>query len=531
MDEPTPNFLTSPIAPELQPPKRRYVRWIFLFAALAILSLLAPLVYGGAVAGLGAQQAKTALFHAQASMLTRDLEAARTDVEQAQTGLAQVHNGLEAASFWKSMPVIGIHIRAFQDAEQTGSTVSESVLALIDAALSVQQGLPSAFADLTREEKRTILARVHDALPEVRIAREKATIALEGWERIPRSELIAPVQRALEPADEPLRRLQRGLDEAVSLADALLPLMGYPKQKNYLVLPYSVDGSPDFPQTAERYLAATLGTEAGAISGVIALQPTLLSDVQRWIGPFQTDGKISGDKMSDALIKALMRQPISRLPALLDFATQSLTQKDMLIYDRDPSLLAVLDARHWSGRTLAAANDYLWVVDANLEKNIRYALDATDSSGPVATVTLSYKNANAAVDGQRAPYRDNVRLYVPEGSELMASSGVSGNAEVYKDLGKTVFAGLWAIEPNETREFRFTYRLPASAISTLRDGMYHLLVQKQPGTNTNLTLDHKFGKNVGSATPTEDPKNFGDTQYQVNLPMDRDQIVDVKLQP
>lgn len=620
------------------------------------------------MAGLGAKQTKTALASAQADLLARQLVQARADVVQAQAGLLQVRAGLEATGFWKSMPFVGVHVRAFEDAERVGTTVTDSILALLDAAASVEDALASvgigatldpsvaptrSFSDLTREEKRTILARIHDVLPEVRIAREKATIALEAWDRIPQNELIAPVQRAFEPATRQLRQLQRGLDEAVSLADVMLPIMGYPTEKNYLVLlqnadelrptggfigtvgtikidaaevketkfedVYSVDGpvaalwkdappdplkkqlgvnawflrdsnwSPDFPQTAQRVLdvyareKALAGISIGPLSGVIALQPDFFRDLLRLTGPISVDGKsFDADhffdelqydveigflkegipvpqrkeivaKIGDVLIKTLMSQPASRWPALLDLATTSLSRKDILIYDRDPVFLALLDARNWSGRTRGTAHDYLWVVDANLaalktdgvmEKTIRYSVDATDAQGPVATVTLSYKNANRIIDWRHTRYRDYVRVYVPEGSELISTSGamladrnqtggrvVPGTVEVYKDLGKTVFAAFWSIEPGETRELRFTYRLPASVVANVSEGMYQLLVQKQPGSNTRLTLDHKFGKNVMSATPSEDPKEFGDAEYRLTVPFDRDQLIEVKLQP
>jgi hypothetical protein len=232
--------------------------------------------------------------------------------------------------------------------------------------------------------------------------------------------------------------------------------------------------------------------------------------------------------MVTSLLKA-EKLPASKWPGLLDLGVTALERKDVLIFDADPTVMKLVDARGWSGRVKATDTDYLWVIDTNLaalktdgvmDKEIRYAVDLTSPDGPTATVKLAYTNTNTKIDWRYSRYRDYVRVYVPEGSELVSSNGamqtdknkaggkvVPGMVEVYRDLGKTVFAAFWAIEPGESRTLSFTYRLPTPVADALRLGAYRLLVQKQPGSKARLTVD---------AAPAEIPDPFALTDADLD---------------
>jgi hypothetical protein len=51
--------------------------------------------------------------------------------------------------------------------------------------------------------------------------------------------------------------------------------------------------------------------------------------------------------------------------------------------------------------------------------------------------------------------------------DLSQSGGrfIPGQVDVMRDLGKTVFGAFWSIEPGETRQLTFKYRLPARVTS------------------------------------------------------------------
>jgi len=176
-----------------------------------------------------------------------------------------------------------------------------------------------------------------------------------------------------------------------------------------------------------------------------------------------------------------------------------------------------------------------------MDKQIFYSVDLTDINNPTATVRLRYTNNTQNIDWRHTRYRSYTRIYVPEGSELISSKGamtgdltqtggvpVVGDVDVTKELGKTVFGAFWAIEPRRTGELTFTYRLPQRVADQLNQENYHVLVQKQPGAITELTLDLSFGKKLLSATPPEEEPAFGDDRYQATFDVQKDTPVTVR---
>jgi len=228
-----------------------------------------------------------------------------------------------------------------------------------------------------------------------------------------------------------------------------------------------------------------------------------------------------------------------------------LAEKNVLFYLRDPRTLALLDGRGWTGRVAGPTGDYLWIVDSNLaalktdgkmQKRATYSVDLNTG---IAKLTLRYHNTVRQIDWRYTRYRDYVRIYVPEGSELVSSTGalsddhthtggrdVPGTVDVMHELGKTVFGAFWSIEPGETRDLQFTYRLPANVLQAMRseaeNGGYSLTVQRQPGNTLELTLDNALGKNIRAADPSEAPQDFGDQRYHLTVPLDRDRTFRVR---
>jgi hypothetical protein len=206
----------------------------------------------------------------------------------------------------------------------------------------------------------------------------------------------------------------------------------------------------------------------------------------------------------------------------LNIVTTSLKRSDILISVRDKSTQDILERRGWNGHTIGTEDDYLWVIDSNLgalktdgvmDKEVIYSVDATDPANPVATVRLRYKNNTQRIDWRYTRYQSYTRIYVPEGSELISSQGAA-RPDVYRELGKTVFAAYWVIQPGRTGELVFRYRLPPSVAARIQTGPYRFTAQKQPGARRKLTLDLSFGKNVVRAVPGEDENEFGDAKYR-----------------
>jgi hypothetical protein len=640
-------------------PRRRhsYLFWVILAIIVIIVALTGPALVALARAGIAVQSARTSLAGAVAHAEKSEFNDASADLGAAQRSLAVARDVLNGTGFWRDIPGIGTQIRAIQDAASAGSATLDGVHDLVNVASSVLDAASRAnavtgelvnpvdahrtFKDLTAEEKRSILAKLNSQVPEIRVAQAKINVALDTWSHIPQNSLFGPLRTALKPIADNLPRLKQSLDEALPLLETLIPLAGYPKPADYIVVlqnsqelratggflgtvgTLEVDGgdlktfafgdvynldnpasgkwkevppdpikqrlgvpawyfrdanwSPDFPTSAEklmdfyvREIYTGTGKTVPKPGGVIALNPPFFQLLLRMTGPITIDGftfdannffdqleyqvevgylskgtipqsqrKEIVAKLGDALLAKLTELPASRWPDLLDLATQSLERKQIQVYSSDPELLKRLDAFGWTGRTKATNGDFLQVIDSNLAglktdgvmvKRVKYQVDATDPYRPVATVTLSYtNNAPGLSDFRYSRYRDYVRVYVPEGSQLIDSQGAMkddryktggrftpGPVDVYKDLGKTVFGAFWSIEPKATQEITFTYVLPQVVRDGLQDSKYRLDWPKQSGVDeAALTLNLKFGKKLQHATPPEASTEFGDANYRV----------------
>ena len=189
----------------------------------------------------------------------------------------------------------------------------------------------------------------------------------------------------------------------------------------------------------------------------------------------------------------------------------NLVKKNILISLHDKELSAIIKNQGWGGEVKESAGDYLFVVDANMaayktdavvSRNIMYRLDQ-DVNGLFADLRINYKHNGEGFDWKTTRYRSYMRVYVPENSQLISSEGFGeGKIEVYKELGKTVFGGFISIEPGKIGNIRIKYKLPDTLAEKAKNSAYELLVQRQPGNNTeSLSVDLKFTKNIASYSP------------------------------
>ncbi|QQR61247.1 DUF4012 domain-containing protein [Candidatus Uhrbacteria bacterium] len=617
-------------------PWKRVALGVGIALTIALLIIVSPVIYGSLVAGGAAVSLQSHLRGAVADAGVRDFSAAESGLIAAENDLSNIRGGLRAMGNWREAPWIGTRLKALEQVERSGSSAISGFREMLSVVADIQEAVDTAgivsgvsvdpgrsYQDLSREEKRALFENLNAALPRLRLAREKITIAADAWKNVPQDELFSPIRSAIVPLADRLPELDESLGQGLSLLEWIVPLSGFPEAKTYLVLlqnadelrptggfigniglvtvdagdiksiefedVYALDNlvtdtwrdvppalmtrelgvrawflrdsnwSPDYPQSAARLIdvyqrMSKQGRNIDVrLDGVIALQPEFFRRLLILTGPltvedqtftandffdqlqfetqvgFHQEGRPTEQrkdivrKLGDVLIATLLSLPANRWPDVLDVATVSLAQGDMLVYAKDEAVQEILDLRGWSGRTIGTEDDYLWVIDANLaalktdgvmDKRIFYSVDFTDPSGPVATVRLRYTNTNRIFDWRYTRYRAYTRVYVPEGSELLSWAGISKNPDVFRELGKQVFGAFWVIEPGKTGEMVFKYRLPARIATMAGGDSYRFLAQKQPGAERTLTLDLLFGKNVQRAAPPEDESDFGDTRYR-----------------
>lgn len=194
---------------------------------------------------------------------------------------------------------------------------------------------------------------------------------------------------------------------------------------------------------------------------------------------------------------------------------EALAERSIQIWVNDPAAAEQLAELDWNGDIRAQFDvDYLALVDNNLgynkvdhvmQRQIDYKVDWPNGSGESATVTaqIRYKHQGQVADGHRCDitprygstyddmtarcYFDYVRLYVPQGSNLIDVSGVGSNS-ITSQVGEgntQVFAGYFTMKPGEEHTIIFQYELPSS----ITPENYGLIVRRQAGTNPlNLTI-------------------------------------------
>ncbi len=212
---------------------------------------------------------------------------------------------------------------------------------------------------------------------------------------------------------------------------------------------------------------------------------------------------VIGDLMYAIMTKAFSSSPKLYWGPLFQTMLSEMNEKHILFYMNDASAQAGFEGLNAAGRVMPFTGDYLNINEANFggaKSNMfvseavtqDYALQGDGSI--VKTVTVNYKNPYAPSDCNlergnlclNAVLRDWVRVYVPEGSQLISNSGSEVKMTTYKDLGKTVFDGFITVRPQGVAKLTISYKLP---FKLAQNSLLPLMVQKQGGTaDSSYTL-------------------------------------------
>lgn len=291
----------------------------------------------------------------------------------------------------------------------------------------------------------------------------------------------------------------------------------------------------DFSETA-RQASMFYRLEGGNehIDGVIAATPEFIRSLLRFTGPVRVqereytadnimerlefevkegnyrrgiaEGKrneIFGELVA-ALGERLLKIPMTQWLSFYTTIETRLNEKHVLLYFNSPQLQEFARSRNWTGEIRNTEGDYLMVVDSTfatlktesvMDKRMAYTVREDKDGFLAARLVLTYTN-RATFSDVTTTYRDWVRVYVPEGSELVRATGIQstedaaskGALEIARKYGKVEFAGFFTVEPRHTKVVTIEYRLPDALEQQVREGRYSLLLQKQPGIS-NQRLD------------------------------------------
>lgn len=183
----------------------------------------------------------------------------------------------------------------------------------------------------------------------------------------------------------------------------------------------------------------------------------------------------------------------------------ALTAKHLLLWFPNKDVAPLLTRQGWDGVIDPTHGNYLYVVDTNVHYNkiddqvretIAYRGVLRADRSIVSTVTITYVN-DASLATLRPPQNnpideDFVRVYVPRGSRLHATTGLTQPWTTQYDQGKTLFSGYLRIPSHGRATITFTYTVLPNAVGGGKT--MALAVQRQPGTSpTPLRVDVSAG--------------------------------------
>ena len=311
---------------------------------------------------------------------------------------------------------------------------------------------------------------------------------------------------------------------------------------------------PDFPLAAQKIEWFYRHGRGATVDGVIAINASVLERVLRVIGPIideerglviaegdaietlQKEVETGADKIAGkpkAVIGDILSQVVSRLGSLetaetirlLGEVRDALEQKEIQAYAHDPDLYQTLRDFGWTGdvASVPPQQDYLMVVSANIhgqksdakiEQQIEHQAVVQDDGSVVDTVFI--KRHHTGISGEPfsgAPNVSYVRVYAPEGAELLDAGGFifppesvfkapeawyeddadltglerevgvhpGSGTRITREFEKTAFGNWMIVGPGDTAEAYVTYRLPFAVVNG-EGSRYSMLVQKQSGT-------------------------------------------------
>jgi Protein of unknown function (DUF4012) len=333
---------------------------------------------------------------------------------------------------------------------------------------------------------------------------------------------------------------------------------------------------PDFPASAEKMMWFYRHSRNVTVDGVIAVNATVLERLLSVIGPI-TDLNRSIELTATSAV-AIIQQVVEEGPEkkdnkpkqiLADLAPQfinylygakaeqilplminlsdALEKKEIQAYFTDLSVEKTVKDFGWAGQILPSKDgqDYLAVINANIQgqksdaeikQTITHQAVVSEDGTVLDTVVITREHTG--IPGTKLYGQTNinyVRVYVPQGSELISAGGFTWPDErkfrapdpwttkdafltaqekeikydettgtrITNEFGKTAFANWIILEPGESRQVQFTYRLPfkvqmdypqASEQNFVKKlisedyltSRYQLIIQRQSGQDSDF---------------------------------------------
>lgn len=337
----------------------------------------------------------------------------------------------------------------------------------------------------------------------------------------------------------------------------------------------TVDGVISFtPTVFERFLEIFGEIDMSEKYGVVLNEDNFWMEVQKIVEEkpawhdekgeaLNADGErlnpkqIIGD-MLDKIIKDLPEKlNQENFISLISLLEKNLSEKHILFYFTDKELQTEIKNRGWDGGLRDSKKDYLAVINTNIagrksdksiKENINHSVEIKEDGSVFSVLRITREHIGKREEDFSGVRNVNwMRIYVPEGSELLEAQGFNkpdeiyfkkadegwkvdvdvyrtegiakihenSGTKIYKEKGKTVFANWSMVSPGETAVIYLRYKLPFTFkeketekgfkakinnfLNSEKESFYSyaLLVQKQSGSigsriNSSLKVASDF---------------------------------------
>ena len=207
--------------------------------------------------------------------------------------------------------------------------------------------------------------------------------------------------------------------------------------------------------------------------------------------------------LAPILINRILNSSPKNFITIFDLMLSALSQKEVQLYFTNPSLENITNDYNWGGQLKNTDNDYLAIISTNIAGEKTDAkiqqladLDVKINDDGTITNTLKITRTHLGLEGEAfygVPNVDYLRIYVPNGSELISAQGFEpippelfieadpeiytkdkdyaaieqtkrvdplSQTEIFTESDKTVFANWFQTNPGETKSVTIQYKLP-----------------------------------------------------------------------
>ncbi len=358
---------------------------------------------------------------------------------------------------------------------------------------------------------------------------------------------------------------------------------------------------PHFPASAKKISSFYEKTGGPTVDGIITMTPTVMEKMLEVTGPIRMDEygvtidsdnfiretqyeveenydreenqpkKFLADLAPEILDRLFNVSDAASVSKAITALSEALKEKQILLYSFEDSVQDVISKRGWSGGIRQTKGDFLMVVNTNvngyktdgvIDETISHKAEIMPDGTIINTVSVKRTHNGGDTDYEwwNKVNSDYMRVYVPNGSELISVSGQTREfieppldyeklgfkadpdiareeesmaideetgTRIYEEEGKTVFANWVYVSPKETAEIEYVYRLPFKIElnkNSEKFDTYSLLAQKQSGSigsEFRSTVEFGNGKDVVWKYPNNIEIHDKSTLLKTKLTEDR----------